>query len=61
MLFKVALVILGAWLLGLVGVFDERGFTHVPLLVGLMLVLLAVLRARDAAMRRTGDRRADES
>lgn len=61
MLFKGALVILGAWFLGLVGVFDGGGFTHVPLLVGLMLLLLAVLRARDAAMRRTGDRRADES
>ena len=61
MLFKVAFAVLVAWFLGLVGVFGVGGLTHVPLLVGLMLLLLAALRARDAAVRRTGDRRADES
>jgi hypothetical protein len=60
MLFKGAFVVLVAWFLGLVGVFGVGGFTHVPLLVGLMLLLLAALRARDAAVRRTGDRRADD-
>jgi uncharacterized membrane protein len=36
MLLKVAVVILVAWLLGLIGVFNAGGLTHVPLLVGLM-------------------------
>ena len=39
MLFKLVFVVLVAWFLGLVGV---GGLTHVPLLVGLMLLLLAV-------------------
>jgi hypothetical protein len=47
MLFKIASVILIAWSLGLVGVFEAGGLPHAPLLVGLMLLLLAVLKARD--------------
>ena len=48
MLFKASLVLLAIWLLGLVRVGD---LVHVFLLVGLMLLLLAMLKARDAALR----------
>lgn len=52
MLFKIALVLLLSWLVGVVGVYDVGDLVHVLLLVGLMLLLLAFLRARDAAARR---------
>jgi hypothetical protein len=52
MLFKTAFVLLSAWLLGVIGVYRVGDIVHVLLLVGLMLVLLAFLRARDAAVRR---------
>ena len=52
MLFKIALVLLAAWLLGVLGVYRAGDLVHVLLLVGLMLLLLAFLRARDAAVRR---------
>lgn len=51
MLIKFALVLLAAWLLGLVGVFRIGDLFHVFLLVGLMLRLLGFLRAPDAAVR----------
>ena len=51
MRFKAALVLLAIWLLGLVGVYRARDLVHVFLLVGLMLLLLAMLKARDAALR----------
>ena len=51
MLLKIALLLLGAWLLGVVGVYNAGTFVHVLLLVGLMLLLLAMLKARDAAAR----------
>jgi hypothetical protein len=52
MLFKIALVLLTAWVLDLVGVYNVGDLVHVLLLIGLMLLLLAFLRARDAAGRR---------
>ena len=52
MLFKIALVLLAVWLLGVVGLFTIGDLIHVLLLAGLALLLLAVLKARDAAMRR---------
>jgi hypothetical protein len=52
MLFKIALVLLAAWLLGVLGVYRAGDIVHVLLLVGLMLLLLAFLRARDAGVRR---------
>jgi hypothetical protein len=52
MLFKIALVLLIGWLLGVIGVYRVGDAVHVLLLVGLMLSLLAFLRARDAAIRR---------
>ncbi len=52
MLFKVALILLAAWLVALFGVYRTGDLFHVFLLVGLMLLLLGVLRARDAAVQR---------
>jgi hypothetical protein len=52
MLFKIGLVLLAAWLLGLVGVYDVGDLVHGLLLMGLMILLLAFSRARDAAVRR---------
>ena len=52
MLFKIAILLLTAWVLGLVGVYNVGDVVHVLLLIGLMLLLLAFLRARDAAVRR---------
>jgi len=51
MLFKVSLVLLVAWLVGVFGVYSVGGLHHVLLLVALMLMLLSFARARDAAMR----------
>jgi hypothetical protein len=51
MLFKAAIVLLAIWLLGVVGVYRVADLVHVFLLVGLMLLLLAMLKARDAALR----------
>jgi len=52
MLFKIALVLLAAWLLGVVGLYRVGDLVHGLLLIGLMLLLLAFLRARDAAVKR---------
>jgi hypothetical protein len=49
MLFTIAFVLLAAWLVGLFGMYPGGDLFHVFLLVGLMLLLLAFLRARDAA------------
>ncbi len=54
MLFKIAFALLAIWLLGVVGLYSVGDLVHVFLLVGLMLLLLAFLRARDAAARRAG-------
>jgi hypothetical protein len=55
MLFKIGLVLLIVWLLGIVGVYAAGEFVHAILLVALMLLLLGFLRARDAAVRNAGD------
>ena len=49
MLLKAAFLLLIVWLLGIVGVYDVGSLVHVLLLVGLMLLLLGMLKARDAA------------
>ena len=49
MLLKIALVLLIAWLLGVLGLYRIGDLVHVLLLVGLMLLLLGALKARDAA------------
>ena len=51
MLFKAAIVLLAIWLLGVGGAYRVGDLVHVFLLVGLMLLLLAMLKARDAALR----------
>ena len=53
MLFKIALALLAVWLVGVLGLYTIGDGVHVLLLVGLGLLLLAFLRARDAAVRRT--------
>jgi len=55
MLFKVAFVLLIVWLLGIVGLYRVGDLVHVLLLVGLMLLLLAALKGRDAATARGTD------
>ena len=52
MLFRTAVVLLAAWFLGVVGVYRVGDLVHVLLLVGLMLLLLAVVKSRDAAIRK---------
>ena len=49
MLLNVALVLLVVWLAGVVGLYDIGDLVHGFLLVGLMLLLLGGLRARDRA------------
>lgn len=51
MLLKIALVLLAAWGLAMVGVYRIGELVHMFLLAGLMLLLLAFLKARDAANR----------
>ena len=51
MLWKIALVLLFIWLLGILGVYDVCEIVHLPLFAGLMLLLIAFIRARDAAFR----------
>jgi uncharacterized protein DUF5670 len=52
MLFKIAFVLLVTWLAGVFGAYPAGDLVHVLLLVGLMLLLLAFLKTRDAAARR---------
>jgi hypothetical protein len=59
MLFKSALALLIAWLLGVLGVYTIGQPGHVLLLVGLMLLLLSTARSLDA--RRGADKRIEES
>lgn len=49
MLLYIALALLGVWFLGMLGVFEVGKVVHVPLLVGLLLLLVAFLQARDTA------------
>ena len=52
MLFKSALIVLVTWLLGVLFFRSVGDVVHVPLLVGLALLLLSFLRAREDAIRR---------
>ena len=51
MLFKVSLILLVGWLLGVFEVYSAGKLHHVLLLVALLLMLLSFARTRDAAMR----------
>lgn len=59
MLITTALVLLFVWLLGVLGIYDVGTLMHMLLLVGLMLLLLGMLKARDAATSRGPNSRAD--
>lgn len=61
MLFKTALVLLAAWLIGILAVPGAGDLVHVLLLAGLALLLFAFLRAREEAMRRVTESRTDKS
>lgn len=52
MVVKMAFALLIAWLLGVLGLYRLGDLTHVFLLVGLMLLLLGGLKARDTAVAR---------
>lgn len=52
MLLKTAFVLLFAWLLGNVGLYRIGDGVHVLLLVGMLLLLLGLIKARDAAAHR---------
>ena len=49
MLLYIAVALLVGWVLGMLGVLEVGKMVHVPLLVGLLLLLVAFLQARDAA------------
>ena len=49
MLLKIGLLLLLVWVLRVAGLYDGGTLVHVPLLVGLTLSLLGVLKGRDAA------------
>ena len=55
MLFTTALVLLAAWFLGVLGAYNAGTLVHVLLLMGLFLLLIGFLKARDAALRRPPD------
>jgi hypothetical protein len=55
MLFKVAFVLLLVWLLGMAGLYQIGELLHALLLIGLMLLMMAFIKARDAARRRVVD------
>jgi hypothetical protein len=52
MLFKIALTLLVAWLICVLGVYPAGQLVHVLLLIGFALLTLAFLRARESAVRR---------
>jgi hypothetical protein len=49
MLLKIAFVLIVVWLLGVLGVYPAGEVVHALLLVGLMLLLLGFLKAREEA------------
>jgi hypothetical protein len=55
MLLKSAFVLLVAWLFGVLGLYRIGDLVHVLLLIGLLLLLVGGLKARDAAAARGTD------
>ena len=49
MILYIAVALLIVWVLGRAGVFDVGKFVHVPLLVGLLLLVIALVHARDVS------------
>jgi hypothetical protein len=60
MLLKVALLLLGLWLFGVLGPYEAGSLVHVLLLVGLMLLLLGALKARETAVRQERESRVEK-
>jgi len=60
MLFKVACVLLFLWLLGMAGIYQVGEIVHVLLLVGLLLLMMAFIKARETALRRAMDNMPDK-
>ena len=56
MLFKIAIVLLSVWIIGVVGLFEVGDLVHVLLLGGLWLLLMAFVKARETAVRATNGR-----
>ncbi len=54
MLVKAAIALFVVWLLGMFGLYGGGDLKHIFLVAGGMLFLLAVLKARDAAIRPPG-------
>jgi hypothetical protein len=46
MLFMIALILLVAWLLGILGTYTIGGFVHLLLVVAIVLFLIALLSGR---------------
>jgi hypothetical protein len=59
-LLKAAVVTLVIWLVGVLGLYDVGDVVHVLLLIGLMMLLLGTLKARDAAVQRDIDSRSEK-
>ena len=49
MIFYIALALILAWVLGVIGVYPGGQMFHMLLLVGLLFLLIAFVKARDAA------------
>lgn len=61
MLFKISLVLLAGWLLGVLGVYSVGQLHHLLFLVGFMLALLSFAKARDVAMAEARRKDADSA
>jgi hypothetical protein len=57
---EAAFIVSVAWLVGVLGLDDVGDLVHVLLLVGLMMLLLGTLKARDAAAHRDTESRSDK-
>lgn len=60
MVFKVACVLLLLWLVGLFAIEQAGDLIHVLLLIGLMLLLVSFLKAREAAIQRARSDASDQ-
>jgi predicted phage tail protein len=60
MLLKAAFVVLAVWFVNVLGLYEAGDLVHVLLLVGLMMLLLGVLKARDAALHRNAGSSPDQ-
>lgn len=54
-LLKAALLVLAVWLVGVLDLYEAGNLVHVLLLVGLLMLLLGVLKARDAVRHHDAD------